>query len=212
MSEPDGEDLPVDVSTTGQVAVGGSATGNMETAGDRDWFAVDARCGQEIYRIDLEGSRTGKPAPCINPYLRGIHDSEGTLIAGTTDDGDGVGYNSPGVFHGRRMPATYYVAAGATPYGSPHGRGGGTYRLSVNEVADDFKGTTQTTGRVAVGGSATGEIEFEYDRDWFAVELDAGRHYQIDLEGSDTGAGTQFDPYLRGIHDADGVRIAGTTD
>ena len=209
VSEPDGEDLPVDVSTTGQVAVGGSATGNMETAGDRDWFAVELDAGKR-YRIDLEGSRTGA-GTLINPYLRGIHDSEGVRIAGTTDDGDGVGYNSR-VFFRPEDAGTYYVAAGATPYGSPHGRGGGTYRLSVNEVADDFKGTTQTTGRVAVGGSATGEIEFEYDRDWFAVELDAGRHYQIDLEGSDTGAGTQFDPYLRGIHDADGVRIAGTTD
>ena len=209
VSEPDGEDLPVDVSTTGQVAVGGSATGNMETAGDRDWFAVELDAGKR-YRIDLEGSRTGA-GTLINPYLRGIHDSEGVRIAGTTDDGDGVGYNSR-VFFRPEDAGTYYVAAGATPYGSPHGRGGGTYRLSVKEVADDFKGTTQTTGRVAVGGSATGKIEFENDRDWFAVELDAGRHYQIDLEGSDTGAGNLWDPYLRGIHDADGVRIAGTTD
>ena len=63
-----------------------------------------------------------------------------------------------------------------------------------------------------VGGSATGEVETGGDQDWFAVTLEAGRTYRIDLEGSDTGAGTLNDPYLYGIHDADGVLLAGTTD
>ena len=46
----------------------------------------------------------------------------------------------------------------------------------------------------------------------FAVELVAGRTYVIDLRGSPTGDGTLSDPYLRGIYDADGNRISGTTD
>ena len=40
----------------------------------------------------------------------------------------------------------------------------------------------------------------------------AGRTYTIDPRGSPTADGTLSDPYLRGIHDADGNRIAYTTD
>ena len=104
------------------------------------------------------------------------------------------------------MPRTYYVAAGA---GSPYL---GTYTLSVTEYPDDFTGGTGATGAVEVDGSATGEIEFRDDRDWFAVTLEAGSTYRIDLKGVSTGGGTLGDPYLYGIHRADGRRIAGTTD
>ena len=65
---------------------------------------------------------------------------------------------------------------------------------------------------MAVGGTATGEIEFTGDRDWFAVTLEAGKTYQINLAGETTDKGTLQDPYLRGIHDATGALIADTTD
>ena len=55
-------------------------------------------------------------------------------------------------------------------------------------MPDDYASTTQTTGTVPVGGSATGEIETSRDRDWFAVTLEAGTTYRIDLNGSRTGA------------------------
>ena len=207
VSEPDGEDLPAGASTTGRVAVGDMATGNIETAGDRDWFAVTFEADR-IYRIDLEGSETGA-GTLFNPYLRGVHDANGVLIARTTDDDDGAGRNSREYFTAEEA-GTYYVAAGAW------GTGVGTYTLSVTDVADtftdDFAAGPGTSGSVAVSGSATGEIEFEGDRDWFAVTLDADRTYRIDLEGSRTGAGTLRFPYLRGVHDADGVFITGTTN
>ena len=100
------------------------------------------------------------------------------------------------------------MAAGSYQYAE------GTYTLSVvditNGVPDDFEAGTGTSGAVAVGGSATGEIEIFSDRDWFAVELDAGATYRIDLKGYDTGDGTLRNPYLRGVHDGDGVRLPGT--
>ena len=79
-------------------------------------------------------------------------------------------------------------------------------------MADDFKANTGTTGTVAVGGSATGEIEAALDVDWFAVELEAGKACRIDLEGKRTGGGTLRDSALWGIHDADGNFITGTAD
>ena len=206
VSEPEGEDLPKGTSTTGAVAVGGSATGEIEFEGDRDWFAVTLEAGR-TYRIDLEGSPTGG-GTLRDPYLYGVHDADGNFIAGTTNDESGVGHNSQ-VHFAPGEAATYYVAAGA------YRDGEGTYKLSVTDVTDsvpdDFSAGTVTSGTVAVGESARGEIEFEGDRDWFAVELDAGKSYQIDLKGSSTGAGTLDDPYLRGVHDADGNLIAGTT-
>ena len=79
-------------------------------------------------------------------------------------------------------------------------------------MPDDHAASIRTDGSVAVGGSAAGDIETARDRDWFAVELVAGRTYVFDLEGSPTGAGTLSDTYLRGIHDANGNRLSGTTN
>ena len=79
-------------------------------------------------------------------------------------------------------------------------------------MPDDYLSTTQTTGTVAVDGSATGDIETSNDFDWFAVDLVAGHTYVIDLEGADSGGGALQDPVLRGLYDAAGNRIAGARD
>ena len=77
---------------------------------------------------------------------------------------------------------------------------------------EDFSADTSTAGRVVVGETATGNIGNQRDRDWFEVELVAGREYQIDLRGSPTDDGTLSDPRLYGIHDAEGNLIARTTN
>ena len=201
-------DLAADTATTGAVAVGGSSAGEVDTAGDRDWFAVRLEAGT-AYRIDLEGSPTGG-GTLSDPYLRGVYDAEGNLIPGTLDDDDGVSLNSRLAFT-PDADGTYYISAGA--YGSVVG----TYRVSVTEepaaeASADLAADTATTGAVAVGGSSAGEVDTAGDRDWFAVRLEAGTAYRIDLEGSWTDAGTLRDPYLRGVHDADGNLIPGTTN
>ena len=84
---------------------------------------------------------------------------------------------------------------------------------TVSEPSDeDFPTDPSTSGRVAVGETATGRIGSDGDRDWFAVELVAGRIYVINLRGSPTDDGTLSDPYLRGIYDADGNWISNTAD
>ena len=197
-------DLPEDTTTTGRVVVGESATGEIASDGDHDWFAVELEADR-TYRIDLEGWWTGA-GTLDDSYLRGIHDADGNLISGTTNIYGGMGYNSR-VFFTATEAGTYYVAAGA--YGNEEG----TYTLSVTDVTDiaDDIGTV-TSGAVVVGGSSTGEIEAPNDRDWFAVTLNAGKTYRVDLEGSATGAGSLWDPYLYGIYDAGGNYIPGTYD
>ena len=191
--------------TTGTVAVDGSVTGAIDYPGDRDWFAVTLVAGT-TYRIDLEGSQSGV-GTLGNPYLRGIYDSNGNQIPGTTNDNGGAGLNSRVTFTATDA-GTYYVSAGAA------GGGTGTYRLSARNVSADDAQTagTDTTGTVAVDGSVTGVIDYDGDRDWFAVTLEAGATYRIDLEGSQSGAGTLGNPYLRGIYDSNGNQIPGTTD
>ena len=202
------DDFTARTNTAGTVAVGGSATGQIQFRGDRDWFAVTLEAGK-TYRIDLEGSTTSA-GNLSDPYLRGIYDAAGNVISGTTNDDSGAGYNSRFAFTAAAN-ATYYVSAGAW------GDREGTYRLSVRDITDsipndDFTAWTDTAGTVAVGGSATGAIERGGDLDWFAVTLEVDKTYQFDLEGSWTSAGTLFDPYLRGLHDAAGNLISGTAD
>ena len=197
------EEYSADTGTAGRVAPGGSIASEVEQDGDQDWFAVDLTAGTR-YRIDLKGSWTGD-GTLWDPYLRGIYDSNGQLLSGTTDHDGGTGQNAR-VDFGATTDGTYYIAAGT------NGSGTGTYTLSVAAIEDDFAAAPSTSGVVTAGGSATGEIEEPYDQDWFAVELSAGTRYRIDLEGRSTGDGTLWSPYLSGIYDSNGQLLSGTTD
>ena len=185
----------------------GSATGELEESEDVDWYSARLKAGT-TYRIDLEGAFPAGAGNLIDPYLRGVHDSNGDLIAGTTDNDGGWGINSRVIFTPPE-DATYYVAAGV----NEHWRG--TYALSVLELSsedDDFAAGTGTTGAVRSDGLALGEIETGGDVDWFVVTLEAGTRYRIDLEGSHTRDDPLEDPCLRGVHDANGDLIPGTTN
>ena len=187
------DDFAAGTGTTGTVEVGGTATGEIETLEDRDWFAVTLKA-DKIYRIDLEGAQSEaevRAGALADPYLRGIHDAAGTLISGTADNDGGVRRNSRVTFT-PDQDGPYYVAAGTGTAGFWPNEG--TYTLSVTDITDgvpdDYAADTSTTGTVAVGSSVTGDIETSRDRDWFAVTLEAGQTYRIDLEGSRTAAGT----------------------
>ena len=186
--------------------VGGSATGDIDPPGDRDWFAVDLEAGK-TYRFDLEGSWTDG-GTLRNPYLRGIYDANGDRIDGTTNDDGGWGRNSR-VYFTPDEDATYYVSAGA--YGNHPGllhAGGhrGFGRLGGGRPRHDRDGYGRRLGH---GRHRPG---YPGDRDWFAVDLEAGKAYRFDLEGTWSGGGTLYDPYLRGIYDEDGDRIDRMTD
>ena len=104
------DDYSANVQTTGAVAVGGSATGVIETAHDQDWFTVDLVAGR-TYNISLRGRPT-YDGTLTNPYLDGVHDANGNFTANTSDDDGGEGLNSRVAFT-PTADGTYYVAAGA---------------------------------------------------------------------------------------------------
>ena len=208
VSEGDGEDLPADTTTTGEVEVGGSVTGNITSASDRDWFRVDLKKDKR-YQIDLEGADTNR-GTLTDPLLNAMRDASNNSVAGTWNDDGGVGINARTIFTAPADGAHYVVAAGngAT----------GTYTLSVillgangaSEADTDFPATTATTGRVDVGASATGNRGSIGDADWFRVDLEVGKTYQIDLTGEYGGGGTLKDPYLDNIRDSSGTQISNT--
>ena len=195
VSEPDGEDLPEGITTTGRVEVGGSVTGEIAQALDVDWFAVELKKGKR-YQFDVEGADTGR-GNLADPHLWGLQDAEGQAISGARSNDGGVGKNGR-VINTPDAEGTYYIAVSGAANTT------GTYTLSVivlgangvSEADTDFPRTTATTGRVEVGASATGNIDPGDDLDGFRVNLEAGKRYRFDLEGADTGRGSQADPIL----------------
>ena len=191
------DDFPADTTTTGEVDVGGSVTGNIETAQDADWFRVELEA-VKTYQIDLEGADNGR-GTLADPLLS-LFDGSGSLL-GNNDDGT-VNLNSVLTYTATATGAHYLGASGAV--GNT-----GTYTLSVRDITpqpdDDFPADTTTTGEVDVGGSVTGNIETAQDADWFKVVLEGGKFYQIDLTG-----GTNPDVYLLNMGDSSGSEIPGT--
>ena len=82
-------------------------------------------------------------------------------------------------------------------------------------AADDFANTLSNSsspiGAVAVGGSAAGTLQQAGDRDWFAVQLQAGGTYVLNMNGHPSGLGTVGDAYLR-LRDASGALLASNDD
>ena len=74
-------------------------------------FPLTCQYAGREYQIDLEGWRTDRGS-LDDPVLLGIHDVDGTLITGTTDDDGGAGLNSRVRFEAPET-GTYYIAAGA---------------------------------------------------------------------------------------------------
>ena len=224
-------DIAADTTTTAAVAVGGSATGEIETAADKDWFEVELEAGR-TYRFDLQGA-PGRHGTLSDTFLRRILDAEGNK---STGDGQHRTYNDD--FQGSRDSRVTFTATEAGTYyveASGDRDETGTYRLTVTDVTPvpevvpdvtpepevvkdaapvpvvvtNIAADTTTTAAVAVGGSATGEIETAADKDWFEVELEAGRTYRFNLQGAPGGHGTLSDTFLRRILDAEGNKSTG---
>ena len=225
-------DQTEDVNTTGRVEIGGYVRGSIDYLGDRDWFAVDLQAGH-LYEFDMIGGEEGYHNSKGNleyHRLRGVYDSDGNPVPGSDGPGWYGGFyfeedadSTPDVgsfyvWTGDSdtpsritfIPETggrYYVSASA--YFEHLDTGTYTFYASDRNAPDDYRSDIQTEGRVC--DSVKGRLERKNDQDWFAVDLEGGVTYQIDLV-SDDGADGLFDPYLRGIYDADSRRIEGTTN
>ena len=118
------DDYTSDVSTDGELSVGNSVQGILESSFDIDWFEIELHANQR-YAIDLEGYFT-QAGDLWDPYLRGIFDESGNMLSGTTNDDGGEVLNSHLLFTPEES-GSYFIAAGAY---SSHS---GSYTLQVEE-------------------------------------------------------------------------------
>lgn len=155
------DDYYSNISTSGSVSVGGSASGTIDTAGDVDWFKIDLTANS-LYRVSHSLGYFG--------WLN-IMDADGnSLTSGIYADSDSSG-NALGFMP--KISGTYFIEI--------YGFGGetGPYTFSVATVADDYANNPATSGVVSVGGSANGVLNAAGEHDWFKVNLNANTLYQI---------------------------------
>ena len=216
------DDYSADTGTLGAVTlaedpdsgtVSGSVTATIDPWNDRDWFKVILEAGK-TYQFDMKGADSNS-GTLEEPYLRGIYDAAGNLIAGTSREPEylhthGRMFEDNQIIHTAGSSSAHYVAADGYSWHT------GTYRLEVTDVSADYPEEIEselgTTGTIAVGDSVQSQVDFAFDRDWFAVTLEAGKTYRFDITDSENGGGTLLDPYLYGIHDAAGNLIDHTSD
>lgn len=113
------DDYSASPDTAGELMVGGSAVGDIESPGDADWFSVDLTEGVE-YTVQIQGGLSGA-GTLAAPRFAGIYDSQGTLLDDTSND-----HQNPGIFSDSRMTftpastATYYIGVSGHNIYEPH--------------------------------------------------------------------------------------------
>jgi DNA-binding cell septation regulator SpoVG len=134
------DDFAGNSTTTGLVVVGGTATGNLETAGDADWFRV-IMTADTTYSVRLDGATVGA-GTLADPFVY-LHNGAGTLLASNDDSGGAD--NSLLVFT-PTVTGTFYISA--RDFGD---NSTGTYRVGVTESADSLSGAVgEADGNIVV--------------------------------------------------------------
>lgn len=185
------DDYSNDVLTTGVVQAGTPQAGLVSYVGDSDWFKVGLSAGT-TYVIDLAGdiSDSAELDPLKDPLLI-VRDADGNFIARFDDFGGTL--NSRAYFTPSADGLYYLEAKSAFKYDI------GAYQLSVSAAPpDDFGAVPDSTAAaLTLGTSQAGEIGIPGDRDVFRVNLEAGKVYQVSVDGLAGHAGTLADAYLR---------------
>ena len=193
-----GDDYTADKTTTGAVPVGGSATGEIETEQDVDWFTVTLEAGN-TYHFTAWGNERDYYADTLSrPKIAGLYDSSGAEITGVRRVYEGRTGRSPRKWYRANASGSHYIAVTGDKLDG--GYSTGTYTLLVAESpADDCVAGVTTACLVSVGGSTTGDIQWTYnndssndieDEDWIRANLIAGNTYHFALEGAEAGKGT----------------------
>jgi subtilisin family serine protease len=125
-----GDDYGSTPGDSGSIEVESTATGELEVAGDRDWFSIELEAGKG-YKFDLEGDTLS------DTFMR-LYNENGQLI--NYDDDGGSGYNSR-INITAENSGTYYIGAGG--YGD---QATGSYTLSAVELAPPPEGYNVQNG------------------------------------------------------------------
>lgn len=184
-----------DSGTRARVSPGRPVNGTIDYEGDVDSYRLDARRGHR-YHITLAGAGENGLG---DPYLV-VADREGAELI-SNDDSEGL--NSALEF----IPTAngpVYVQARA--YGDGYT---GAYTLNMTSErlpTDAIASDRMTRGRITIGQSLDGALDFPSDADWYRVRLTEGQSYRFTLS-SGSGENALGDPLLR-VHNAAGEELA----
>lgn len=207
------EDAFANTSTTYNVVAGDSFRGTLGSATDVDYVAIELTAGT-VYGFIVDGFNSGRGDTLKEPILV-LRDANGNFLAQEESE----------IFDIAKMEftptesGTYYlsVRTGSGLSGiytlttSPDLRtsqdpvpNSGSEPLPVIpgievEEEGDVPASTETPVRLISGDYLLGDLDSASDRDWFAVQLDAGTRYDFDVLGTLVGAGASGsldEPYL----------------
>jgi hypothetical protein len=193
----------------GSIDLGLPELGSIEQLDDRDRFVVSLEVGQ-LYSISLNSASDGVRT-LADPEIFGVYDSLNVLVENSTDNDNGPGLNALVDGFVVETSGEYEIEVGShTPFGL------GGYELSIISLgaADDFLpgAFADEFGAATVDVPAFGEIESLGDRDRFDISLLAGAEYNISLEGSPTGGGSNPNTEIIGVFTDTGAFVAGSAD
>lgn len=189
------DDVGNDASTRGRISAGRTVTGELETEGDVDWYRLSARTGQR-YRIALNGADANGVG---DPLLR-VVDRAGNELA-VADDSEGS--LNPLLEWTPQANGDVFLEAGG--YGGAY-TGGYTLSVSAGRAPrDGISADVYTHGRIGVGRTLNGMLDFAGDRDWYRVNLEQGQSYHFTLVS--TGDSPLSDPLIK-IYNRRGEEVA----
>ncbi|MBP8310504.1 MAG: PPC domain-containing protein, partial [Burkholderiaceae bacterium] len=170
------DDFAASSTSTGRLVPGGSASGQIESAGDADWFAASLVAGTRYVATLSPASANGLADP-----LLGVWRSNTDFVI--ADDNSG-GNGAARLDFTPSVGGTYYFAA----LGAANSTGAYALSLTASSVpvTDDYPQSGQTTGRVVTGQSAGGRLEVAGDHDWLLTSLDPGV-YTFTIQGEAGG-------------------------
>ncbi|MFS2139544.1 DUF4214 domain-containing protein [Duganella sp. Dugasp56] len=168
------DDFSANTATTGRLAVGSSAKGELEAGGgDADWYAISLNAGG-YYWFSVDGAKEG--GGTLSSYSYGavmrLLDAKGTVLA--TSNG---GYNATSTIlpYVATARGTYYVEVS-----SPGGTGTYTVKARVGEV-DDYGNDAVHATAMTAGAAVKGKLELTSDADVFKFTAEAGVTYKLQL-------------------------------
>ena len=173
--------------------VGGAAVGgDIEVAGDVDWFAVDLVAGK-TYVFMQRGSFQSDVNTLRWPKIVGVADPDGNAIAGTGSSDQSDSSDGARIAYKATETGTHYVAVGSDGWTSTNRIG--TYTVEAHEIeADSIPADTTTTKTM------------ELRTVWFEVEFDASKPYIVTVGEADGDSEAQ--PFSVDVYDADGTVIS----
>lgn len=175
--------------------------GEIEFAANQDWFRFDAMEGQ-YYRIDANAGQLEDPRLTL-------FGSDGITEILSVDD-----RNAPGTaraYWQAEQSGTYFVRIDA---GDLDDTATGSYRVRVSEVeppADDFSNETADAVELELGVETRASIDYELDQDVFAISINEGDGYVVQVHTNPARSADIERPILK-ITDATGTVLQEATN